>query len=442
VASPTPSRTRHRFGKPRSAGAHFMPRPALVASTLHPSYSPHSAPPPSGFAPQVSSPMCRRIHSCPFPPKLQTALNMEKPIIFLSHSSADREQLSVLKTVLDKRAAGSLDFFLSSDGQSIRFGHNWVVSVSDALFNTKLMFVFLSPQSANSKWIHFEAGCAHAKSVRVVPVCLPGMTLDLVAPPLSLLQGFNLHSHEALANLARIGNDVFEMKIEEVFQPEDFRRVFDASSSRNRGFFGNCSWAVDKLVLYLNLQLSEDEPFDPIPHLAAICKEAKRDFFVEQDTEARGSIRRVFEFPGCSGQSSEDHLSNSERRFKQIYLACDLSPELLHLNAPLLDNWYRQVPFPQPWSARIAFKYPISSEQARHRLTTKLYNSEISLISTSEFAFEGLQFGLAGAAGSSVSFLCPGSLQDPRLPRLVERLFDLNVLFEAPLPPPASPFNL
>jgi hypothetical protein len=77
--------------------------------------------------------------------------NMEKPIVFLSHSSLDKAPLAALKKMLDERAAGGLNFFLSSDGESIRFGRNWVVSISDALAKAELMFVFLSAHSADSK---------------------------------------------------------------------------------------------------------------------------------------------------------------------------------------------------------------------------------------------------------------------------------------------------
>src|SRR5438094_484524 len=139
---------------------------------------------------------------------------MAKPIVFLSHSSKDKDDLARLKELLSKRAAGSIDFFLSSDGQSIRLGSNWVVSISDALDKAKLMFLFLTTDSADSKWIHFEAGHANAKKIQVVPVCLPGMDLGHMTPPLSLLQGFNLHSHDALSNLARICNEVFDLEID------------------------------------------------------------------------------------------------------------------------------------------------------------------------------------------------------------------------------------
>src|SRR3954471_19613388 len=131
---------------------------------------------------------------------------MENPIVFLSHSSKDKEPLMLLKDLFDKRAAGSIDFFLSSDGESIPLGQNWVVRISDALEKAKIMFLFLSKSSSDSRWVHFEAGYAFANKIRVIPVCLPDIDLNRISAPLNLLQGFNLHSHEQLGNIARTCN--------------------------------------------------------------------------------------------------------------------------------------------------------------------------------------------------------------------------------------------
>src|SRR4030095_6014234 len=98
---------------------------------------------------------------------------MEKPIVFLSHSSTDKAAMAKLKALLDGRAAGCLDIFLSSDGESIRFGRNWIARISESLDNAKLMFACLTAESASSRWIHFEAGHAHGRGIQVVPVCFP-----------------------------------------------------------------------------------------------------------------------------------------------------------------------------------------------------------------------------------------------------------------------------
>ena len=98
--------------------------------------------------------------------------------------------------MLERATSGTLSLFLSSDGQSIPFGRNWVATVEQALDSSALMFSFLSPVSTGSAWINFEAGYAYARGVKVVPVAILGKDLNTLHPPLSLLQGFNLKSYE------------------------------------------------------------------------------------------------------------------------------------------------------------------------------------------------------------------------------------------------------
>src|SRR4030095_4256431 len=119
---------------------------------------------------------------------------MEKPIVFLSHSSRDSKTLNRLKFELENKTHGTIDFFLSCDGESIPFGRNWVATIQEALEKAKLTFVFLSRHSLNSGWVHFESGFVYGKDIRVIPVAMPGVDFGKLSPPLSLLQGFNLHS--------------------------------------------------------------------------------------------------------------------------------------------------------------------------------------------------------------------------------------------------------
>ena len=107
------------------------------------------------------------------------------------------------------KTGGSIDVFLSSDGQSIPFGRNWVHSVEQALNDAKLMVVFVTPNSLRSNWLHFESGYAYSKNIRVVPVGI-GIDLATVGAPLNLLQGFNITSEAGLKNLNSVVNEVFD----------------------------------------------------------------------------------------------------------------------------------------------------------------------------------------------------------------------------------------
>jgi hypothetical protein len=363
---------------------------------------------------------------------------MGKPIVFLSHSSRDKAALVTLKKLLDDRAAGSLNFFLSSDGESIRFGRNWVVRISDALSQAKLMFVFLSPQSADSKWIHFEAGCAYAKDIQVVPVCLPGIDLNRITPPLSLLQGFNLHSHDAMGNLARICNKEFDMKIDESFSGEDFDNIISNTTGHIAGFFGSQTSAIERIQLESRAD-SPAEDFNPIPALHTICKKAGTNCHYSSEGNSPGDINANLEQPGCTVKFqnflTRQRVHNPPAPptmvdSRQYIFECSLSPELFHLNAPLLDQWLGEIQFPKPLWISIIFGKQIVCEPQRERFTSKLYQSGIRLVEKRGFAFERFEFNISRPYTWVLEFHLAGKLGDDRVPQILDRLFKSMVLWE------------
>lgn len=367
---------------------------------------------------------------------------MQKPTVFLSHSSLDKAALIELKKLLDARAAGSLEFFLSSDGESIRFGRNWVVRISDALSQAKLMFVFLSPQSVDSRWIHFEAGCAYAKDIQVVPVCLPGIDLNRISPPLSLLQGFNLHTHDAIGNLARICNETFDMKINESFCRADFDNVIANTASHGAEFFAGQSWAIDVVILVSQADLPAGD-FNPIPALCAVCDKAGTNYHFTTTGNPLGNHEVDLEQPGCTVKFQKFEIREKVKPPGGVQAApptvtvrwaysvrCTLSPELFHFNAPLLDQWLEQAGFASPFRAYVSFRKEIVCERQRERFTSKLYQSGVKLAKNGEYEFEGLTFGLQQSFAWSLEFQVAGKLTDDRLPRILERLFRSTVLWE------------
>lgn len=376
----------------------------------------------------------------------------EKPIVFLSHSSLDKEPLAALKEILDKRAAGFLNFFLSSDGESIKFGRNWVVSVSDALSQAKLMFVFLSPQSADSKWIHFEAGCAYAKDIRVVPVCLPGIDLNRITPPLNLLQGFNLHSHEAIGNIVRICNERFDVKIDESFKHDDFDNITRNIVGRGVGFFGDQTWAIGSIKISLKGTIPTDD-FNPFPLLDEMCKKLGMNCYssaekVTPTTYNQTTFIARLELPGCIGifsfsetpqrarpqTSVQNAPAKTEIPPKPYSIEFILSPELFHINAPVLDQWFEQIGFAASIYVQIFFRQRINVETERHRLTTKLYQCGVDALGLNEnagFKLDGFKFNLSEYSRSAhLSFKLEGRLDNKRLSTLIEKLFASQVIWE------------
>lgn len=158
-----------------------------------------------------------------------------KPIVFFSHASEDSRALERLKDILIEKTGGAIEVFLSGDGQSIPFGRNWVATLETALDAAKLAFCFLSQKSASSRWVHFEAGFMYAKGVRVVPVGFLGFDLLHMAPPLSLLQGFNVHDASTLNNLIALINEELELRFPAFFSDEDYKTIVGTAAGEDLG---------------------------------------------------------------------------------------------------------------------------------------------------------------------------------------------------------------
>ena len=353
---------------------------------------------------------------------------MEKPIVFLSHSSRDKVPLAALKELLDRRAAGSLEFFLSSDGQSIRLGSNWVVRISDALEKAKVMFLFLSAQSADSKWIHFEAGSAYANDIRVVPVCLPGMDLNRVSAPLNLLQGFNLHSADALGNLARTCNEVFQLRMDERFSKDDFSAIFTDQAAAEESFFGAWSFAIEDVYISTNplpaLAEAEDRR---LPRLAELAKAAGLDAGFPTE-------KNMLDLPGCRveivGETVKDEADGKEK--VRRHFSCVCSANLMHLTTPVLDRWLDEFAPERQMEMTVVLKENYVGEEERHELTAQLFKTGIHFASGEDLEYEGITFRIENRGWCRIFLSYTGRITGKPVGALIAKLFQAQVIFPAP----------
>lgn len=177
-------------------------------------------------------------------------MTVDKPVVFFSHSSRDKVPLSGLKERFVDLTSGTIDVFLSSDGQSIRLGSNWVASVEQALQAARIMFVFVSPNSLHSPWLYFETGHAYSKKIAVIPVGLFGVDIGLLPPPMNLLQGFNVTDANSLNNIVVTTNGTFAFSHKPGFTQADFEALnLRGGIAEATGFVGQHA-AVVKAVQF------------------------------------------------------------------------------------------------------------------------------------------------------------------------------------------------
>ena len=117
---------------------------------------------------------------------------MDKPIIFISHITEEKELALELKQLLEEKFLGMIEIFVSSDEESIALGTRWLDNISNALGSCAIELILCSPQSVKRPWINFEAGAGWVRNISVVPLCHSGMEPSKLPIPLNLLQAIRL----------------------------------------------------------------------------------------------------------------------------------------------------------------------------------------------------------------------------------------------------------
>lgn len=294
-----------------------------------------------------------------------------KPSLFLSHSSVDAEPIARLKKLLNTATGGTLDIFVSSDGQSIPFGRNWVHEVEEALRHAKLMFVFLSPAALGSRWIPFEAGFAYGIGIQVVPVGIYGVDLAQVGAPLSLLQGFNLSSAPGMNNILSIVNRVFSFSFREDWQSAHFDEVFVQGQVR----------ATSLLEPYTHL-------------ISGIAFHAACEHTPESDAVAEFLLKNQFQ-PFKSERSL--YASGISLPLHKGRVSVKVDPLVSSLVFPLLDGL---LPFLSEANVASGVRFeltlarPVRAIDAIHKLSARVLGTDFELSSNQELRLGDLSLRL------------------------------------------------
>lgn len=163
-----------------------------------------------------------------------------KPDVFISHSSRDSEIANRLKTLLVSKTSGTINFFLSSDGNSIKSGRNWFNESISALSKASLIYILVSPNSLQSQWIFFEAGFAYKSDIQCIPLGILGVNVGELPLPLGILQGYNLDSVKGLNKVIEDLNYCLSYDYPLAFSKIDFgffeKDVFEFPQVISNGF--------------------------------------------------------------------------------------------------------------------------------------------------------------------------------------------------------------
>lgn len=166
---------------------------------------------------------------------------MEKPIVFISHITEEKEVALALKKVFEKAFVNMMDVFVSSDPRSIHLGQEWLQKIKFALSHCAVEIIIASPQAVKRPWINFEAGSGWIRAVPVIPLCHSGMEPSKLPFPLKALQGATATQEEELNLVLPVLAEALGSGIPEIDFTEFINTVrgFEATTNANTAIVGS-----------------------------------------------------------------------------------------------------------------------------------------------------------------------------------------------------------
>jgi len=130
---------------------------------------------------------------------------MSEKLVFLSHITEEKELAKIIKDAIEDEFSGFVRVFVSSDGETIKAGQNFLKVIEDGLVDCIAAIYLISPISVQRSWISFELGAVWIRNalsqregreeIPALPFCHSDMTLKELPQPIC-----NLNAIEA--NLA------------------------------------------------------------------------------------------------------------------------------------------------------------------------------------------------------------------------------------------------
>lgn len=329
--------------------------------------------------------------------------------VFLSHSGKDAPLINKINAKLKEITNYEIPIFLSSDGQSLKLGKNWISQIEAALKDSALMFVFLSNYSKESPWVLFELGHAYGRTIDVVPIGLPGIDIGALPQPISLIQGFNIQNHHSLNNLIFKINEKFNKSYLSGFTQHDFETIFHESDSNA---YRNTFQHVECIIFYLQNKLKY--PFTDIlmeTHRIFTNKNIPTQYKPGQLN--LDSLKLVYE-TGIS----------PERITASLYPS--LSGENLN-NLNFIINNVREFGF-KGMSATVIFNDLIIKKHESFRVIPLTYDEGIQFAPENGLIYNNIQFVLSSSSSHMTITILDDADPFENIDKLVEILYRKKII--------------
>lgn len=282
---------------------------------------------------------------------------MDKPTIFISHITEEKEIAKALKGFLEKKFLRTVNVFASSHEESIKLGDDWLNTIKKSMKECQLIIMICSPISITRPWVNFEAGAGWVKDIPVIPLCHSGLTPGKLPVPINSFQGGLLSSSDDIKKLFNRVAEILNITTPDSQDTDFFNAVNSFETKIKSGLLVQDTTFIYSL-LYRQIELlkysiyASTLDFDPLSKIDLRSANISNHKFSFNDTFNLYNIsllaiynrKKVFEIY----QDSVHQLVNNIK-FVLTYNNINIAPKIRELLNTMLfsvvkvDDWFDQV---------------------------------------------------------------------------------------------------
>lgn len=341
--------------------------------------------------------------------------------IFFSHSTIDHKIVVGIKDLISKHIPTINKIFVSSDGQSIRYGKNWLSEIEKALNTCDIMFAFVSNSSIASPWLHYEIGYVSARKKPVVPICINGFEISALPFPIKMNHGFEFNSPDSLNKIVLLLKEHLNIQSNKVFGKRDYN--FLSKKLLKRKSFAFCKHA--HLIERIEVCMEKQDPF-PV--------EKYQDAFTSINLQTRvnrigDESRNLFEIDTFGIKFIKDDYFSSmtfECIADQIGTLSKIISQMKK-NALMNDN-LKQI--------QLSFNSAINKDRDKLQFSAKIEKTKINLSDNYQLEYQGIVFVIAHNPFSNrtrqieINIYKLEDISDfKKLGKLIDYLFEKEILY-------------
>lgn len=353
---------------------------------------------------------------------IQKITNEAGPKIFISHSSQDRALAEALTDLLKSafRMSATEILCTSVDGHKLKGGVDTENELMAVIPNAEVLIGLLTPDSLSSSYVLFELGARWILKKPLIPIIASGATMSDIKDPLKAKNALDATNQADVFHLIENIAEHLKQQTEptSAYNSKAYKLVQAAKHKKSPFLLANgkkvsskdniektkLDWPrlVRRMTLVIKLPGGGAKKFyDLIAKTNLNPFEESNPYKTSHSVTCAGLHLTETTIEGFWSLLEKSPL-DAERKDSEY--SFEISPDMLEKTSTFIQKWYDQFQTYKSMWVQIDFTREVQMDDEPHRITSKIFGTNLKMAAKEVFEFDEYSFELKGTTHSGPTF--------------------------------------